>query len=373
MKITAHNNTCGALVFLWCVIACFPLRVSSISISAASQLHSFPRPEDLECNASNSTRICDPSNVLSESDIASIQDLVHDYEELSILCHGQAIHSQLGVFIVDFEQQRQQNDSISSSTVLLMTNDIKKLARAIRQKWNLGVTSACGNTGVLLYVVIHANGDKSQVYISRGRAMISSLPFVVIQASLEDATSALRQELYRDAIESIITDLSDFLKGHKSVVLMILDRLLYWCFRVLVPLLCCCCLIGVVQVWFTTRRLATLEQQQFDELKRELQQVKENHYLTQRGRYEADSCQICQKDFGCPREEHTSKRTIASEETPLVFGTKQTGADDNSSNLISLISLRCGHEFHSTCILQWMASQRRNYDPCRCPVCMQGI
>ena len=327
----------------------------------------------MECNTSNSTRICDLSNVLSDSDISRIHEAIHDYEELSILCHGQAIHSQLGVFIVDYEQQQQQQQlhDVNSSSPVLINNDIKKLARAVRRNWELGVPSACGNTGVLLCVVVHMN-DESQVYISRGRAMISSLPFVVIQASVRDATSLLRQQLYRDAIESIITDLSSFLRGDTSLVLLILNRALYWCFCVLVPLLCCCCLFGIVRMCSMTRRSAKLEQQQFDELKQELQQVKEHHYLTQKGRYEADSCQICQKGFGCPREDHSSKRAIASEETPLVLQTQQQAAPDNSNNL-SLISLRCGHEFHSTCILQWMASQRRNYDPCRCPVCMQGI
>ena len=325
--------------------------VTTTASSSPPAFHYYPKPHDKECHAPNSTRICDPGNLLLGSDIVRIQTLIGDYENTTTVhCRGQELDIQLGVYLYHYDQGDGSHP----------IDNIQTLAADIHKAWELGIPSSCGNSGVLLCVVVHRHGG-GLAHISRGGAMSSDLPNVVIQAALEDISSLLKHERYREAIESTITSLTNYLRGDTPIVIPILERALHWGIHVLVPLLCCGGMAWIVRECSARRRLARSELLQYEEVKEELQHVKDNHYVSRTGRYQAESCAICQKEL-------LPTKVTASEETPLL---EQEPMELGGNN--SLISLRCGHEFHSPCILQCMAGQRRNYDPCRCPVCMQGI
>lgn len=160
-----------------------------------------------------------------------------------------------------------------------------------------------------------------------------------------------------------------------SIPIPILERTLNYCGHILLPILCCCCLVWIVFQCSVRRRMDRWELFQFKEVQGELQEVMDHHYSSQEGCYRAESCAICEISFVSIASGSESTCSGGNEETESI-ATEQSALLEKERvelDANTLMSLRCGHEFHSACILQWMADQKRNYEPCRCPVCMQGI
>jgi len=73
----------------------------------------------------------------------------------------------------------------------------------------------------------------------------------------------------------------------------------------------------------------------------------------------ADNCAICLEEFN---NKNSQRSAELNEENDSIKGIKK---NENENNNIT--TLECGHQFHSTCISDWL-KQRDN-----CPLCRQAV
>ncbi|CAB9512356.1 expressed unknown protein [Seminavis robusta] len=142
-------------------------------------------------------------------------------------------------------------------------------------------------------------------------------------------------------------------------------------------------------VWLGTQcykiqKLEEEDQHQLDLVKEELLKANEEHsaLINEEESYRSTVCPIChhtmiQATHAKPKEKNIAPLPKddddkAGETSPLMANDSKKKKKTPTSNR-SLLSLRCGHEFHASCITVLMASERRNCDPCRCPVCLQAL
>lgn len=313
---------------------------------------------DSLCPHPAASALCDPDNLLSDDDAANIEALLlESYQNSWLACHNEEVQVEIGVFI----QRNSRPDN-------------KEEVDALRFQWGIGQGTPCGQYGVLFYLTVNDEGQ-AHVYLSTG-PMRPTLSSRVLQSVVDGMKPFLRHDLYGEAIQAGILELTAFVKGDKHVP-NLQDECLKdfylssWC---IIFFLYCCggrILVLFLRTWgrraleLDTRARRCRLRQEVDEKLKEIEEHYKHKYPHHEGDYMAQCCPICFEDFpsSSPGEE-------AKEDTPLVFQKNQLGSDGKE-----ITSLPCGHVFDHTCVVNWMVTLRTKNPDCRlsCPVCMESF
>ena len=237
----------------------------------------------------------------------------------------------------------------------------KENAQAIHNEWGVGYDTACGGTGLLLYLAV---GDR-QLYISRGQAVRAVFTDSRLQYVIDRMKPELRDERYAAALHTGIGLLSIYIQDHRAGAKETMHGLIVlgWAILVVAALVTC-------QV--SRRRKAQREYRQWDEaFRQDLSKLDRDRAQALQGRYQATSCPICLEDF-------TVRDRVTGETRPLLqdaftmhpsssdFQREILGSDGLPVHLLS-----CGHVFDRHC---W--NQLVRYQPdaaLTCPICRQPI
>lgn len=84
-------------------------------------------------------------------------------------------------------------------------------ARAVHDDWGVGQVTACGGTGVLLFL---SDLDRS-VYISRGDAVKESLTDRRLDRVIENMKPFLHRQRYKDAVLHALNEISEHIHSGK--------------------------------------------------------------------------------------------------------------------------------------------------------------
>ena len=151
------------------------------------------------CPQSNVSAICDPDNLLTSDELNTIGALIIDaYEDSLFACHDAYINVLLGVYIRLHDRPQ----------------DKQEVAK-MRFEWGIGQHTPCGNNGLLLYLAVSPDHRQAHVYLSPGDAMFPTLNHMILQSVEDGMKPFLRHELYGQAIQAGILDLTAYVRGDK--------------------------------------------------------------------------------------------------------------------------------------------------------------
>lgn len=335
----SHRNNYPRICFILTMLV-LPAFVWSYS-SPAWTVNSFPQPGTQECR-STSSRICDPDGVLIDVERVRILRRIEELEEKNRELHCATVSSsspiksnvQMAVVLVDrmdligAPSEQDQEERAAEAFAVQLHN-----------LWGVGSVTECGGTGLLIFFSI---GDRA-FFISRGKALESSLTDARIDRVMDTIKPYLRDEDYARGLLKLLNELDILLvKGPPSKEELYHDML-----ENLLPLCIFLFMAGAVGIkgWVQHR-----DAREYARVETQLSQLDRDRAQALQGRYKCTSCPICLETF----------ETSPGEEVPT-----------KGSDGLPLKLLRCGHVFDETCWSEWVSSGAGNIR--RCPICQQDI
>jgi RING-type zinc-finger len=316
---------------------------------------------------------CDPDHLVSDADSTRIVELIHELQNSSVECPLlESDRVEMGVYLRRFRRPAS-----------------KEAVDGLRS--NLGM----GYCSILLYMVVTPT-EQVFVYLSWGHGMDRVLSGLVAQSMKDGMLPFLRHDLYGEAIQAAILDLTAFLNGDHTGELgeyLMSQHLKHLGIASWVLLFFCSCfgyfplcLLDLFLGYRAWRRIRIEEEERRREIVQEvqdkLQDMEEQnstnsriHQSTsngdhpfQEGEYMSRCCPICLEEFPTASSDKLEQGP-PSEDTPL-FQKGQLGSDGKP-----IMSLPCGHVFDRSCVVEWMIALRTKNRNARltCPVCMEGF
>jgi uncharacterized membrane protein YgcG len=221
----------------------------------------------------------------------------------------------------------------------LQIKGARVFAQYLHDKWGVGMDTACGGTGVLIFL---SDRDRA-IYISRGSALESVLTDRRLDRTIESMKVFLQKKEYGEAVINALREIEFLIQlGEPDFRERVNDWIMAYTgvawFAVIVGL-------AIRHIWKDqqTRRTYARVASHLDELDRSRAEALQ-------GRFLAVSCPICLESFE-PRDEGSNP---------------QKGSDG-----LPLKLLRCGHVYDETCWKEWINSGQGNVS--KCPICKQDI
>jgi len=348
--------------------------------------HNLPE----ECHSTHAPGVCNPDNILSAGDMVGIQLLIDEFETFTAPCQDEVdIHDddddddastlQLGIYI-HYEPPVYNNTTVTTKTIL------QTIDRLTLDYWNFGqatdhrMVCSRNDTWMVVYIAVTPQSGKGRATLYRGSAVVGALPQFVLQTSLHDMNTMLNQNMYAGVITTTIYFWISYMESI-DLLTPIWDAILNSCIVLILVLIAMCTLAWIIREYTVRRQRNRMEYEQHEQVQDAFHQVQEQHYSPSTGTYKSSNCAICQKPLD---DGEATAKERANSKYPSVINNSDN--DDESTSLLvnksnddedkgepSVVSLSCGHEFHNTCLLQYMEQQKRHCDFFRCPVCMQGI
>lgn len=315
--------------------------------------NSFPLPASPECR-STSNRLCDPDGILIDIERHRLLKRIDELEKRQrnhVLCSGsQASNNdvQVAVAIVNrmdlIGRPNHYSTTSSSSTNNPEEKAAEEFAVHLHNLWGVGSNTDCGGTGLLIFISIL---DRA-FYVSRGKALDSSLTSKRIDRIMETIKPVLRDQDYARALLMLVSDLDTYLTmGPPSQQELRNDML-----ETLIPLSVFALMVGVIG--FKSRR-DHLQARTYAHVQTQLSQLDRDRAEALQGRYQCTSCPICLENFQPAPE----------------TGSASAPGPTKGSDGLPLKLLRCGHVFDETCWSEWVSLGTGNVR--RCPVCQQDV
>jgi len=326
----------------------------------------FPNPEvDPEACRSSYSRVCDPDGLFGTKDKANLGDRIQNFELMNSLpsCRHDAkedgqLSLQLAVVVV-------RKMDLSNYWASGKDEAARDMATGIHDDWGVGSDSACGGTGILIFVSV----DDREIFISTGLAVQQVVTDGRLDNVIAQMGNLLRRKEYGDAVLRGIDEIEIYVKqGPPSA----------WPFLLLGGGIASFIVYNV----YKDRR----EKKQYAEVRSQLSKLDRDRALALQGQYECNSCAICLADFAPP--------TSGEGEMSPLKGGDQCGETNTCSDKASMNGnadgnttkkklptigsdgrplklLRCGHAFDMTCWEEWIRSGHS--DPSKCPICKQDV
>ena len=227
------------------------------------------------------------------------------------------------------------------------------MARLIHDQWGVGQQTACGGSGVLVFLSVH---DRA-VYISRGDALKNILTSGRLDSVIRNIKPDLQHGLYAQALAHAVweirawTDqgeagrwerLADFAMRYSGLLwISAIFGLVFWCIR-----------------------KQQQRKREYAKVKSRLSELDRANAEALQGRFLAVSCPICLEAFqeGGYKDDDTPDSGRKCDET----GQQMRGSDG-----LPLTLLRCGHVFDQSCWEEWTSSGRG--DVTKCPICKTDV
>jgi uncharacterized membrane protein YgcG len=324
--------------------------VEALSSTSAWTTTSFPRAASPECRSA-SNRLCDPDGILIDVERQRLLKRIDELEQRQrnqVGCSGSNASNsdvQLAVALVsrmDLIGGHNHYTTTSSST----NNPEEKAAEAfavhLHNLWGVGSNTDCGGTGLLVFVSIL---DRA-FYISKGKALDSSLTSKRIDRIMETIKPVLRDQDYARALLMLVDELDSYLTmGPPSQQELRNDML-----ENLIPLAILALIVGIMAL---KSRRDHRQARTYAHVQTQLSQLDRDRAEALQGRYQCTSCPICLENF-----------------QPAPDGGSGPAPMKGSDGL-PLKLLRCGHVFDETCWSEWVSLGTGNVR--RCPVCQQDV
>lgn len=318
------------------------------------------------CPNIETTRICNPDSILSETssddegggsgqdDVASITTALRELESNHPLrCNNDSASTdvQMAIAIVNSIDMNGNNHFSDNFKI----QEAKKLAMNIHDSWGVGNTE-CNGSGIVLLLSV-----KDRVaYISTSSGLSPILTQGRIDHIIEEMKPFLKDQEYAKALVNAIHFIIRYIdKGPPSFW----EQYLSIIFMVVI-------FGGVIGAGKWQQKKKT----EYVKVKSHLDKIDHDKALVLMGKYECSSCPICLEDFKSPNEESGSfeKKKGSPPTSPVSkpddtnAGIPYIGSDGKPLQL-----LRCGHAFDKSCWEEWTSSSSRNIH--QCPICKQDI
>lgn len=328
--------------------------------------------------------ICDPDAYLSKADADKIEGLINFVNKgengfKQYPCEGGHSGPQIAVAIID---------AMSPATGD-KNRRAYRFAQDLHDQWGVGDAN-CQNGIILFYAI-------------QDRAMGFSVGAGVNGVVTDAATSKImafiggkmRKGDYGGAIVDTVTEIGNILSGEEAPTTNLSDS--FW----LLPLGA-----GMVIAFLTSFFGRSRSERRYNRLKSMLKKFDSDRNKANQRQFVATSCPICLEDFTVKKEvagdaassssktdgnltgeaisesgteatSATSSRKMGTETivrtTTAGLGLKKGGIDKETETPVSkeAKSLPCGHKFHESCILEWVAGPSRTNTTC--PICRQPI
>jgi len=367
----------------------------------------FPVPLEQVCRSSsdsntNTTRsICDLPNTFGTTYRQYLQDLIDHLEDsYTVICNGQPVDMEIGVFIERRDIHYGEGGFPYPSRFHLSPRregdddngpDGQQIAAEIHQKWGLGSSTECGNSGMLFYLALQKDGGDryrhGKLFVSRGEALSQVVPDQVLQNLHSGTLPYLQQLKYGAAIQYAVTFLTAYMNGDQAEEAMEHEQNVVMALGVLVLLLyflkCYILRRALMGGQSIGARCANaLARNQRKDIEKKLQEVCHTTECTYQAEVEGRSiympgrCPICLGPFPddfpnykpvesrvCIQESKTS----CSESTPLMRPAS------SGTSIKPLLILPCGHVYDYSCILDWFVHQRSKHAKPTCPICLHDL
>ena len=298
----------------------------------------FPLPGSQECR-STSSRLCDPDGILIDIERQRVVKRIEELEVKSKLqCASSSSESnvQMVVALVD---------RMDLNLIEVPSGDNREertaqaLAVELHNLWGVGSVTECGGTGLLIFFSIR---DRA-FFVSRGKALESSLTDKRIDRVMDSIKPYLRDQNYARAVLNALGELDKYLTAGPPTR----EELYHDMLETLLPLSLFTFMLAMVGF---KGCLQHRDARAYARVQTQLSQLDRDRAQALQGRYQCVSCPICLENFetaadGCPP-------TKGSDGLPLKL-------------------LRCGHVFDETCWSEWVSSGTGNIR--RCPICQQDV
>ena len=316
------------------------------------------------CPNIETTRICNPDSILSETisddegggsgqdDVTSISTALRELESNHPLrCNNDSTSTdvQMAIAIVNSIDMHGKNHFSDDFKI----QEAKKIAMNIHDSWGVGNTE-CNGSGIVLLMSV-----KDRVaYISTSSGLSPILTKGRIDHIIEEMKSLLKDQEYAKATVNAIHFIIQYIdKGPPSFWEQ------YW------GLLFMGAIFGGV---IGSSKWQQKKKTEYVKVKSHLDKIDRDKALVLMGKYECSSCPICLEDFKCPHLESGKKREspptspVSSPDHDSNAGIPYIGSDGKPLQL-----LRCGHAFDKSCWEEWTSSPSCNIY--QCPICKQDI
>lgn len=262
-------------------------------------------------------------------------------------------------------------DLTSTRSSLLSSRDPEDaaeiFARQIHDAWGVGERSACGGTGIFIFL---SDYDRT-IYMSRGSALESVLTDRRLDKIIDHMKPLLQRERYSEALIAAVQELDEYLAAgtpdwkERMVDFFVQYSGYLW-------------LLGLFG--FAGRTIFKDQQQrrEYAKVSSQLDELDRARAVALQGRFQAQSCPICLESFQCCgvlREETTSESEDADDDKNAA--TDRENKENKKevrkgSDGLPLKLLRCGHVFDETCWAQWVSSGHHGKVD-KCPICQQDV
>lgn len=329
-----------------------------------------PQRDPAACGRKLSSAVCDPEGFLPFAQADTVDGIVnfinagtHGFHK-TVPCRSSApVGAQLAVAVV----------SSLPSGFLKAPRRAFKLAKDLHDSWGVGDIN-CQN-GVVLVLAIN---DRT-VGLSVGSGVKHLLTDDMVPAIVNVMKSDLRTKEYGLAIEKGVTAIGNILNGGEPPQ----ERDNSFGLASIVFMLPFCCVFA----WFGHRK-----KRRYARCKKVLQNLDDGRLSADKNTYISTSCPICLEDFAAARNGNQSSQKTQPDNSKSSSSTPKPASDQESQSLVGAptttdaqpkslgdrallkekeVVLSCGHNFHKSCIVNWVS--KGGPPETKCPICRKPI